>query len=220
MSVVPKHTDPAALWAALSATPRPFDVVDLPRKDASGQPVGQVALVVLKVEEQMACAAQAGKFARKMLREKDGDLSPSHPDFQDLYNNQAALEVLWRACRMPGNLELRAFPNPEQIRSQFTDDEIAVLFRAYLQVKAERGPIVSEIEERDVDAWVERLREAGSKIPLGLLSWDGLSDLTWRLASRLSTSSTGTGSAGVPQSNGSGASAASSDDGVKPISLE
>lgn len=200
MTSLPAGISAGELWAALSEVPRPFEVVEFPRAKANGDPVGHVAIVVLTAEEQFACSANAGRFTRSLI--KDKETSPDAPDYRDIYSNQAALEVLVRACRDPKDIAKRVFPSPEELRKKLTGDELAVLFRHYLQVKSVKGPIVSSMSDDDVDAWIARLGEAGSVLPLGLLSSDVLEELTLRLASRLHKSSTVTTSAGEPPSSG------------------
>ena len=207
MTAPPKDIDPSDLWAQLATAPRPHEIVDYPRFREDGAPIGQVGIVVLTFEEQLACSRDAGKFTRSFLKEKD--LAPEAPDYVEIYRSQAALEVLIRCCRKPNNIDHRMFPSLEELRRKATGDEIDVLLRQYLQVKAKYGPIISQMEEDQVDVWVERLAKAGSSLPLGLFSWDALAELTLRLAFRQHRFSTDTSSAGGPLDDGSNSTSSS-----------
>lgn len=199
MSKPSTDLSPAELWAAISQVPRPFEIVDFPRYDASGKPLAQVAMFVLTLEEQIAAAAEAGKLTRSLIRDKE--VTPNAPDYQDIYSQEAALQVLVRACKSPGAHE-PMFPTAAEVRRKLSADEIAVLFASYLHVKTMRGPIVSQMSDDDASAWAMRLKEAGNTLPLGLLSSDAHEALTLRLACLLAESSTDTTSAGEPPLNG------------------
>jgi hypothetical protein len=195
----PKEVSAVDLWSMISEAPRPYEIVDYPRKQADGSAI-KIAMLVLTVEEQLACSREAGKLARTLIKEKD--VTPDSPDYVEIYRSQAAIEALFRACRKPHALNERTFPSAEDLRRNLTGDELDVLFRSYLQVKSMKGPIITEMSEEECDAWIERLQEAGSQLPLGLFSWDGLADLVMRLVSRQRKFSTDTSSAGGQQSAG------------------
>ena len=71
--------------------------------------------------------------------------------------------------------------------------------RHYMQTQAEVGPIVANMSQVEMDAWVEMLGKGGSTAPLALLSLDQASALLMYMASRLSVSPTDTSSPGTQQ---------------------
>lgn len=192
MSLPPKDVTPQALWAALQQRPRPHKIVDFPACDDKGIALGQVAIWVLKKEESMSANAEAERFARKLLKEgKQGDLG-----YEALFGHEGMVQTLFRACRDHEDPNRAAFPNPEALRS-LTDDEIEVLFQHYLTVKLELGPIIVEMTEPELDAWVKKLAE-GQRFFFDRCS----SEMRWilvnSLAKRLQTSSMVNSSAGSP----------------------
>lgn len=186
---------PSAQWLALMAMPRPSRVVDFPRLDEHGKPICQIGIWVLTQEEQMAAAAQAEAFTRKLI--KDAPKDQHNDGYSNVYNNAASVEVLFRACRRHDNMKLPFFPASSGVR-KLSIDEVAVLMDLYFRVQYETGPIFARMDEQEVDAWIKRLAEGGSAFPLSSLSSDGVKNLALSLACRLHTSSTDTCSAGSP----------------------
>lgn len=192
----PPDMAPSELWLALTEMPRPHRVVDFPRADPkTGEPVGQIAIRVLTQEEQMTCSMAADREAKRIMKERPAreELSKG---YDDLYNNAAATEILFRACRRPGKLDLPVFPPPSEMRRVLSSDEIGVLMRAYFQVQAELGPIQAGLTDEECEAWISRLEAAADVYPLGLLSLADLDRLLMYSVRQLSSSRTGRSSAG------------------------
>ena len=118
--------------------------------------------------------------------------------YDDTYNNQAACELLFRACRRIDDLALPFFPSPSAIRQNLTPDEVGTLFRSYLMVQTEIGPIIGHMSEDEITAYIKRLQEGGSVFPLALLSPDSLIALVLSMAKRLLPSATASISPGSP----------------------
>jgi len=118
-------------------------------------------------------------------------------------SNELSLQILLRACRDVDQPEKRFFPSALEARKALTGDEIGVLFSSYLIVQAEKGPIVSQMTEAEMESWIVRLVEGASRDPLALLSSEAHMDLTMLLACRLYKPATGTGSSGPPASDSS-----------------
>jgi hypothetical protein len=171
------------LWAALVEQPQPHRIVDFPRLDpVTGEPIGKLAIRVLTGIELAASTAEADKFAKKLLKDSQRK-DEENKGYDDIYTNAASVELLYRACRDPKNLDRPAFPTPDDMRKRLTMDEIATLVNAYLQVQSEMGPIISHMTEDEMDAWVRRITEAGESIaPLFLLSSEMKNDLLKHLA--------------------------------------
>jgi hypothetical protein len=210
----PQGVAPSALWSMLAAMPRPHRVVDFPRKmPDTDEAIGQVAIWPLTSEEKMISATAAEKFAKEKLR-IEAKASEENLGYQAVFESASVCEVLWRACRRPEDLKLPAFPSPAELRKNLTDDELAVLFRSYILVKFEVGPIVAEMTSADEDAWIATLAKAGDALPLSFLSQEAHERLTLSLACRLASSTTGTASAGSPPDDGTSGTSAPDDPGV------
>lgn len=190
---------PSELWAHLTALPRPSRLVDVPRTDpVTGKPVGQAAVVPLSQEEEMRCNAAAEQWARKALGENTPALRESF-GYESTYTNELAVQIVWNAYRRPEDLELHAFPSAKLVRVTFTHDEVSALFRHYVTVKAEVGPVVAAMTQAEMRVWIERLAEGGSAFPFDLLSPDMQSRLLLSMASELLAFWTGTSSPGSPR---------------------
>lgn len=180
-----ENIPPHEAWLEVTKTPRANRVCDFPRNDpVTGEPICQIAMWVLTEEEQNACQAAAELFTRKLLKEiPKGD--EARRGYDDLYNNAAAIEILYRACRRPDDLSKPFFPSPAEMRRHLTIDEVGVLFNQYMTVQVETGPIISLLSEDEVQTWVKRLGEGGSRFPLDFLSSEALKTLAWHLALQL-----------------------------------
>jgi hypothetical protein len=189
--------NPAELWARIVSAPRPSDVVDFPRKGPDGEPLCKVAIMLLSQDEQILASAETERFTKKAIKELPKSDEPAR-GYHDVYNNRGAVEVLYRAVRVPGELTKPFFPSPDEIQRALTPDEVGTLFRAYLIVQAELGPVISRMDKDETDAWVRKLREAGSRSPLASLSWEALSELVFSLASQTESSATSSTSLGEP----------------------
>lgn len=183
-------------WAKLIALPRPHRVVEFPRKLGNEAPV-ELAMWVLSQEEQMACSASADAVAKKLLKETPKSDERSR-GYEDIYQNAAAVEVLFRVCRKKDNLEQPFFPSPDMIRRHLTTDEIALLFTHYLSLQAELGPIVARMEKGEMDDLIAQLVASGSRFPLDSLSPETLKNLAISMVSHLHAYSTGIYSPGTP----------------------
>jgi hypothetical protein len=194
MSLPPADIEPSKLWLKLQEMPRPSKVVDFPRTDADGNPVEKLAMWVLTQEEQMICSAAAEKFTREHLK----DARVGEMGYDAIYTNAAAVEILFRACRNHEDLSRPAFPTPKALRS-LPQNEVGVLFDNYLTVQLELGPIVANMSEEELNAWITRIGEGGSAFPFDSLSWEMQRILALTMALRLRASRTDTSSAGSPQ---------------------
>lgn len=198
------------LWARLCALPRPHKVVDFPRA-AEGEPsialggksIGQIAIWVLSQEEQEASAAAAHAKTRELLKKKsEANEIPPGVDVakwaENLYNNIAADEVLFRACRKPGDLKTAFFPSTTELRRVLSVDEVGVLISMYYTVQEELGPIVSEMTDVECEAFLARIQKSGERFPLDFVSPALLKRLILFSVSQRSNSSTATSSPGAP----------------------
>ena len=188
---------PSELWTQIIVMPRPHRTVDFPRLGENGEPVGQITMQVLTQEEQITASIESERFTRKHLKEMPKSSEP-HRGYDDTYNNQAACELLFRACRRADDVTKPFFPSPAAIRQNLTPDEVGVLVRSYYIVQDEVGPIIASMSEEEVTAWIKRLGDGGSAVPLAFISPEQQSRLALSMALRLYTSATGISSPGLP----------------------
>jgi hypothetical protein len=194
----PPNIEPADLWTKLTTLPRPHTEVAFPRKDPrTSQPMtDKVAIWVLTESELMSARAAADAYAHEILLkpQKSGD---ANIGYQDIYRNACVIEIVWRCCRAPVNVQVPAFPSTKAIRQWFTSDEIAVLFQAYCAWQRESGPILSTMEKSEMDAWIAVLKEGGSRVPLARLASESVIDLLMHSVSLLPKSAEDSGSPGL-----------------------
>ncbi len=183
----PNDIAPDELWIRLSQEERPVEIVDFPRKDAAGTPIGQIAIWVLKQGEIILAKAEATRRARKIIAEKF-DSSERIEGYTQVLEDETACQLLFQCCRRPTNHNLPIFPTADGVRQKLTSDEVAVLLNSYAIVQSKLGPIPESMDEPTMDAWVDRLRVGGSQVPLSFLSREQLSALLMYSVSRSSAS--------------------------------
>lgn len=199
----PPEMEMGELFRQLTQLPRPSKVVPFPRKDPiTKEWIGGVAIWPLTQSELMSARAAADAYAKKLLKDQQ-KTGEDNRGYEDIYKDAATVEVLCRACRNPKNLKEPAFPSPKLARETLLADEWTVLSRAYLQIQRELGPIVDFMTAEEMNAWLVRLREEGSRFPLALLASEQLEDLVMHSASLAHASLTAKSSSGSPQSGGS-----------------
>lgn len=186
------------LWQLFTAVPRPFRPVPLPRKlPGTGMPVGEVPMWPLmhgELRDANAAAEQRMKLAFKDGQKKD-DLNFG---YSISFENEVAVQQLWRACRDPSDLKRPAFPSPKAMSLHMTGDEVGVLYNHYLTVQAELGPIIARLTDEEFEELVIKIAEGGNADPFDSLSWDLQRSLVVSLASQLASYWMATTSAGSP----------------------
>lgn len=193
----PKDIEASELWSLITTFPRPNRIVDFPRKDPAGLVLGQLKMWVLTQEERNMCAAEAERYAKASLKEASGQTSGS--GYAVLYDNEAAVQFLWRACRDINDEKRHAFPSPGMLRKALTGEEIGLLMRTYVMLQWELGPIAADFTSlEEEEAWIRRLAEGGEVFPIASLS-EGLQErLLLSMARRLANFWTATSSPGSP----------------------
>lgn len=198
----PENVPPSELWTLLSQMPRPWEVVDFPRIDPiTREPIGQVAIWVLSQEEQLAASAAADTVAKKILKERQA-AGEHNLGYEAVYNNEATVQVLHRACRDVKDLNRSAFPDASKLR-KLSVDEVSVLAVLYLQVQAKLGPIIATMSSEEERAWIGRLAEAGNVFPTASLSPREQERLMVSMARQLVSFWTATSSPGSAPESGS-----------------
>ncbi|MDI3282113.1 hypothetical protein QHF83_02285 [Polyangium sp. 15x6] len=201
----PKDIKPYDLWEQITALPRPHRVVPFPRFNEDGESLGDIAMVVLTQEEVTAANISAEKYVRKTFKDNVGEIpmvNEKSEGYANLFSSRASTEILFRACRKVDDVEKAFFPSREAIGQRLTTDEVAVLMNHYMRVQSELGPIVSNMSQEEMDAWVEMLAEGGNAYPLDLLSSVQLTTLLVYMASQLHASRKANSSPGTQPENG------------------
>lgn len=178
--------------------------MDFPRNDKNGNPIAQIRMVILKMAEINSARADAERFARKVVGAESVDASSEA--YRAIFNDDMDVQLLFRACRRMDDVNTSFFPSPTEMRNHLTPDELGIMIRAYLLIQAERGPIVSQFDQKDFDAWIARLKEGGNSSPLASLSSDALKALVKHLVFHQPSYATGTPSPGSPQAEETDAS--------------
>jgi len=196
MAGPPKDKHPSVLWQKLLERPLPSVVVPYPVRKGEQSP-GNVRIRLLSESEMMRVRANSELTAKEMLQGKSavGDLG-----YEEIYRNESIIELLAIACRDVDMPELPVFPSAMHARAQLITDQFAVLATLYNELRRTAGPIVSDMTDEEMEAWIKVLTEGAEVGPLAFaqLSSEAKTDLILRLAARLRTSPTGNGSAGSP----------------------
>lgn len=197
----PEDVSPSELFLKLSE-PLPTEVIDFPRKDRYGNPLGKVRIKVLTMEDHNRARIQAQKALKQSVAGfgiealDKGDMDS--PAVREVLGDLVAHEILCMACvtdtpQFEATDERpavygRIFKTPADLRRALTADETLTLFEAYRLVQYKWGPFeLLADDEGDVDAWVKRLEEGARSFPLLALSLPQLHQLTSSLAARIST---------------------------------
>lgn len=186
MEKPPKDVPASELFLKLSQAEPPSEVIDFPRRNAKGQPVGQIRIRVLSSAEHDRARLQAFDT----LKERYSPDQLQSLGLREVMGDRVARHLLSMACQavepINENSEVpkygQVFPLPEHLET-LRAHEISVLFAAYLRVQDKFGPYERHV---DTDAWVKRLTEGGSAFPLLRLDTPEHVLLTSSLASRIS----------------------------------
>lgn len=196
----PEDIESSELWLKLCEA-LPGEVVDFPRKDKQGRPIGKVRIQVLTMEDHNRARILATKSLPATVKAMGlGELDKNEMDtdaIREVLGDLIAHELLCMACHSDketgitdddGNpVYAKLFPRPEVIRKKLTADETLVLFNAYRMVQWKYGPFEKSItDDSDIEAWIQRLKEGGSAFPLVHLPLPQLAELTYSLSEKIS----------------------------------
>lgn len=170
--------------------PQPSEVIDFPRRQANGEPYGQIRIQVLDIDAH----ERARKTVHRQLKQKDEITGDDYKDatIQEVAGDMVARELLALACVTAKSMDLgdgketyaRIFRNADDLK-KLRANEVAFLFNAYILVQAKYGPFEKTIgSPEDVSAWIKRLQEGGSEFPLLRLELPPLVELAFSLAER------------------------------------
>ncbi len=193
--------EPSELWLKLCEA-LPSEVVDFPRKDKDGRPIGKVRIQVLRMEDHNRARILATKSLPATVKAMGlGELDKNEMEteaIKEVLGDLIAHELLCMACHADketgltddnGNpIYAKIFPSPAMIRSKLTADETLVLFNLYRLVQYKYGPFEKTVDnEIEVEAWIQRLKEGGSAYPLAVMPLPQLAELTFSLSEKIST---------------------------------
>ena len=198
---MPPNMNSADLFAQIIAVPRPHRLVPFPRNNPdTSEPICEVAMVILSQQEAMVVASEAEKVARKLLKNDMPNKEELAKGYNDVYNNASAVEVLYRSCKDPNDLNRSFFPSKQAIGDVLSSDEIAILLNHYFTMNVELGPIVGVLTEDEMQAWIKKLAEGGgsSQYFLNSFSWEALKGLVTAMAIQLFSSPTAKSLPGLP----------------------
>lgn len=193
----PDNVEARELWLKLNEAPAPSEIVDFPRRGSDGKPISRIRIQVLSMashDEARMLAHQ--RLAKQGVKPDDTNTSVL---LQEVLGDAVAREILAMSCvtvkPIHGDDEDtvkptygRLFVDAESLRQMLTPDEVTVLFNSYLLVQEKYGPIETTVaSEAEINAWVTRLAEGGSQVPLAATSSVSLAGLCLSLALRVST---------------------------------
>lgn len=219
----PSNIDPAELWAIVTQTPLPSRVVDHPRvfpkgNKRAGESICQIEMRVLTQEEMTIAKADAAATTLRVLKraaasndaaakavvdalDKNAEMTSAESNaYREILALESSCEILFRTCRVPGDLDKPFFPTPATIRKHHTIDEIGVLMTAFLTMMAEASPIGDWDSDEDMEAWLVKLAKGGSAHPLASRSPLALIRALMYLAVRYYGAPSGSSSPSAPQS--------------------
>lgn len=189
----PEDVSPSELWQKLQETPKPSEVVDFPRRDAEGKPVGKLRIQVLNMAQHDEARLKAHKWLRETKHISNDDIRG--PTIQEVYGDAVARHILAMACvnvkpikgteDTPNPRYTRTFPDGPADLEKLTGDEVTVLFTSWQMVQTKYGPYEGNIDSaEELNAWIVRLGEGADAFPLAAQSWPQLVELTMLLAER------------------------------------
>lgn len=189
----PSDVSPSDLLLKLLERPQPSEVVDFPARSTNDTPLAQIRVMVLRMEQHDEARIRAREALKTKRRLSDDDLRS--PFGLELLGDATARELLAMACVMadpiPGTAEnqgakyARLFRSSDDV-NKLTADEVTALFGAYMLVQKRFGPYERDLDDAEVNAWITRLEEGASALPLSRLPSLELAELCRLLAVRAS----------------------------------
>jgi len=175
------------IWAMIVGSEKPHMLVPFPRNDKDGEPLCELAMVVITAEESAIITAEAEKKVRKILKDNVAQNTEARRGYDDLYNSCVAEGLLFTCCKSKDNLKKSFFPSKDSILKVLNVDEMSILLNHYYTVQMELGPVIANLSEDEMLAWQERIIESGKEnsIILNCCSAEVLKTLIIFLADQL-----------------------------------
>lgn len=189
MSLPPTDISPSELFIRLMERPQPSAIVDYPAKSPGGAALAQIRILVLTGEQQEEARFKGKEYLRSTRKMTDQDVDGKLGEA--LLGDAVARECIARSCHMvdpiPNTEDSpqypRLFPDAKSV-SRLPADEITALFGAYCAVQKRLGPFAEDMGDGEVNAWIQRLEDGGSALPLSLLASHQVADLCLHLSAR------------------------------------
>ena len=193
MAFPPEDVSPTELFLKLSAPVRPSEVIDFPRRDpVTKLPLGRVRLQVLNLAEYDEARIKAQQWLIEKKRISKDQLDANA--IREVLGDRVAKELISMACLSVEPIKnttesgkpryVRHFVSADAV-DVLMADELEALWMALQMVQRKFGPYEGNIETPEqATAWMKRLVEGGSALPLGVLGWHHLVELTMLLAER------------------------------------
>ena len=196
MAFPPNDVPATDLFLKLSAPTRPSEVVDFPRRDPYTRlPIGQFRMQVLNLAEydEARIRAQYWIIDKKRIDKTQLDGQA----IKEVIGDRIAKELISMACLsvdpIKGTEEtgypryLRHFRSADEV-DVLLADELEALWMTLQMLQRKYGPYEGNLENAEqATAWMKRLVEGGTALPLGQLGWHHLVELTMLLADRAYT---------------------------------
>lgn len=193
MAFPPTDIPATELFLRLSANTRPSEVVDFPRRDPiTREPVGKVRVQVLNLAEHDEARLKAQHWIIEKKRITRDQLDAA--GIREVLGDRVAKELIAMSCVSVDPIKdtaetgkpryLRHFRSADDVDILMAD-ELEALWMTYQMVQRKFGPYEGNIETAEqASAWMKRLVEGGSALPLGVLGWHHLVELTMLLSER------------------------------------
>lgn len=158
------------LWVELTKSPRPHEVVPLPRhKDGTKEPVGYVHMVLLTAEENMIIKKEAENKLKELFKNETPNKTDRALGYDSLYNDFVSMGILFRSCKRQ-DCKTPFFPNKEQISKVFTIDELSILLNHYYSMMYKYGMVMHEMTEEEMSSWLQQILNSTQVDPIFLLN--------------------------------------------------
>ncbi len=193
MSGPPTDVPASELFLKLQEMPRPSEVIEFPRRTATGKSVGTIRIMVLANEDHDLARIAGRKVVKEKHKLTDAELQDAITSH--VVGDAIARELLAMACRTEENFGderkpsyPRIFPDGQTIGQLLSGDEVNALLTAYRAVQHKWGPFEGTIQtEEELSLWIKRLVEGAAEFPLKHLSSAHLEELPLLLAVRAYT---------------------------------
>lgn len=193
MAHPPTDIAPEDLFRILSTPPRPSEVVDFPRHDRkTGLPVAKIRISVLDLDQHDQARIDADLWLKSRLSKELAD----GRGVAEVLNDRVAREILSQACLSVNPIGGEGSENPSYARifpraddlGRLLPDELETLWMTQRMIQTRYGPFERSFEsDEEITAWMRRLVEGASKLPLGQAGWHLLVALNMSLAERAYT---------------------------------
>lgn len=193
MAFPPADVPATELFLRLSANVRPSEVVDFPRRDPlTRAPIGKVRIQVLNLAEHDEARLKAQYWIMEKKRITRDQLDAA--GIREVLGDRVAKELISMACLSVDPIKDTAETGKPRYMRHFRSaddvdilmaDELEALWMTYQMVQRKFGPYEGNIETAEqASAWMKRLVEGASSLPLGVLGWHHLVELTMLLSER------------------------------------